>query len=64
LLYPSTTGRELVLTLSRMQSNRISNAIKQSGMKDRGNLTRFLNAMINPDERKMMQSLIPSFADG
>ena len=62
LLYPTTTGREFVLVLSRIQSKRISEAVMQAGLKNSDQLSRFLNAMIDPSERELMDSLIPSIS--
>lgn len=59
LLYPTPTGHAFVLVLSRLQSRRISDAIKQSGLKNAEQLTQFLNAMIDPQEREMMENLVP-----
>ncbi|MCP4184456.1 MAG: winged helix-turn-helix transcriptional regulator [Hyphomicrobiales bacterium] len=58
LLYPTTTGREFVLELSRMQSRRIARAIEQSGLKNTELLSQFLSAMIDPKEFELMKNLI------
>ena len=60
LLYATTTGREFVLALSRMQSKRITQAIEQSGLENTELLSQFLSAMIDPSEFQLMKSLIPS----
>ena len=62
LLFPTTTGRQLVLELSHIQSTRIANAIKQCNMEDSEMISRFFNAMIDPQERKLMESLVPADA--
>ena len=58
LLFPTPTGREFVLTLSRIQSARISRAIEQSGLESTQQLSQFLNAMIDPGERELMETLV------
>lgn len=58
LLFPTPTGREFVLILSRLQSKRISRAIEQSGLSDNGLLSKFLSAMIDPEERELMESMV------
>ncbi len=55
LLFPTALGSELMLNLSRLQSERLSNAIQQSGVKDPRQISSFLDAMIDPDERMLMQ---------
>jgi DNA-binding MarR family transcriptional regulator len=59
LLYPTATGREFVLVLSRMQSKRIAQAITQSGLENTELLSQFLSAMIDPKEFELMKNLIP-----
>ena len=59
LLFATETGREFVLVLSRMQSKRIAQAIKQSGLENTEILTQFLSAMIDPQEFELMNNLIP-----
>ena len=59
LLYPTSTGREFVLVLSRMQSKRIARAIEQSGLENTELLSQFLSAMIDPKEYELIKNLIP-----
>jgi DNA-binding MarR family transcriptional regulator len=61
LLYPTSTGRDFVLVLSRMQSRRISKAIEKSGLENTELLSQFLVAMIDPQERDLMKNLVPLF---
>ncbi len=58
LLYPTLTGREFVLELSRMQSKRIDQAIEQSDLENTELLSQFLSAMIDPKEFELMKNLI------
>lgn len=58
LLYPTCSGSELMLALSQLQSSRLSNAIKVSGVDDIDQISRFLDAMIDPPERALMQRLV------
>ncbi len=46
LLYPTRSGRELVLALSAPQSRRIDQALKQTGEPGSETVTRFMQAMI------------------
>jgi DNA-binding MarR family transcriptional regulator len=64
LLFPTATGREFVLVLSRLQSKRISEAVEQSGLHNSEVITKFLNAMIDPKERQLMANLVPSASAG
>jgi DNA-binding MarR family transcriptional regulator len=64
LLYPTSTGREFVLVLSRIQSTRIAKAVKQSGLENTEILSQFLGAMIDPNERELMENLVPSVING
>ena len=57
LLYATATGRKLMLSLSKMQSDRLSRAIQQSGVSDTEDISRFLSAMIEPYEHELMQKL-------
>ncbi len=59
LLFPTSTGRDFVLVLSRMQSKRISRALEKSGLENTELLSQFLNAMIDPHERELMENLVP-----
>ncbi len=60
LLYPTQSGRDLVLVLSRMQSERIDHALKKSGLTDGSQLSHFLSAMMDRKERELMISMMPS----
>lgn len=60
LLYPTSAGSKLMLALSQLQTSRLSNAIKQSGVSDVDQISRFLDAMIDPDERELMERLVPA----
>jgi DNA-binding MarR family transcriptional regulator len=50
LLFPTRAGRELILELSRPQSRRIDNALKNSGLEDDLIISRFMREMISPRE--------------
>jgi len=63
LLYPTQSGRDLVLVLSRMQSERINHALKQSGISGDSQLSQFLSAMIDQKERELMISMMPSLKE-
>ena len=60
LLYPTSTGREFVLDLSRMQSKRISHALEEAGLDNSQILFDFLGAMVDEQERKIVEELISS----
>ncbi len=53
LLYPTQSGRELVLELSRPQSRRISKAIENSGLAERKVIADFLRHMVGGDALRM-----------
>jgi DNA-binding MarR family transcriptional regulator len=48
LLFPTRAGRQLILELSRPQSRRIDEALKNAGLQDDALIARFMRAMINP----------------
>ncbi|MCF6321587.1 MAG: MarR family winged helix-turn-helix transcriptional regulator [Rhizobiaceae bacterium] len=60
LLFPTQSGRDLVLVLSRMQSDRIKHALKISGIRNDAQLSQFLDAMIDPKERERINFMMPS----
>lgn len=47
-LYPTPSGRQLILELSRPQSRRIDHAIAGSGVSNPDDIARFMRAMIDP----------------
>ena len=47
LLYPTVTGRKLILELSAPQSRRIDKAMKKLGLSDNTLITRFMKEMMN-----------------
>ncbi len=57
LLYPTKKGHDLILELSRLQSQRIAKAIKNSDIADAKQLSSFFSAMIDEDEYKMIEKL-------
>jgi len=56
-LYPTTKGRELALALATPQSRRIARALEESGIGERAAIERFLEAMVNPDQRPQIEAL-------
>jgi DNA-binding MarR family transcriptional regulator len=56
-LYPTAKGRELALALATPQSQRIARALKESGVGERDAIERFLEAMVNPDQRIQIEGL-------
>jgi DNA-binding MarR family transcriptional regulator len=59
LLYPTDIGADLALRLAEVQSQRISRALSGGdGNKLEEAASRFLLAMINPDDRARVRSLI------
>lgn len=56
-LYPTAKGRELALALATPQSQRIARALKESGIGERAVIERFLEAMVNPDQRAQIEGL-------
>lgn len=56
-LYPTAKGRELALALATPQSQRIARALEESGVSDRTAIERFLEAMVNPDQRVQIEGL-------
>lgn len=57
LLYPTSTGNDLILSLAQLQSARLAKAIEQSGVKNEDHISNFLDAMIDPHERELMEKL-------
>jgi len=57
LLYPTSTGRELALKLSQMQSRRINAAFRLQGDARRESVEEFLRFMIDADERSYADHL-------
>lgn len=57
LLYPTESGRALILLLSQSQSKRIAEAIEQTGAQNSEQISEFLKAMIDPDERQLMEQM-------
>jgi DNA-binding MarR family transcriptional regulator len=47
-LYPTASGRQLILELSRPQSRRIDRAVAGSGVRDPQDIARFMQAMRDP----------------
>ncbi|MEE9376190.1 MAG: MarR family transcriptional regulator [Rhizobiaceae bacterium] len=58
LLYPTQKGRNLSIELTHMQSRRIKGAIEALKNKDRESIKDFLFAMIEPEERDLVESLM------
>lgn len=56
-LYPTDTGRELILSLTEPQSNRIAAAFAESNMSEKQLIKSFLKAMVNSDQRDQIDSL-------
>lgn len=56
-LYPTSRGRELALALATPQSQRIARALEESGIGERAAIERFLEAMVNPDQRPQIEAL-------
>ena len=49
-LYPTQSGRKLILELSAPQSRRIATALLEGGISDPGVIARFMKAMIGPSK--------------
>lgn len=58
LLYPTSKGRNLILLLSQLQSQRISEAIVNSQSMDENAISNFLYHMMEPTERKTLETII------
>ena len=56
-LYPTTSGRELILSLTQPQSNRIAAALAESNVTEKRIIQNFLKAMVNSDQRDQIDSL-------
>ena len=56
-LFPTQSGRELVLALSWPQSRRIDAALRDSGLNADTLVADFMKSMINPQERAVLESL-------
>lgn len=56
-LYPTSSGRELILSLTKPQSNRIAAALAESNMTEKQIIQSFLKAMVNSDQRDQIDSL-------
>lgn len=56
-LYPTASGRELILSLTKPQSNRIAAALAESKMTEKQLIQSFLKAMVNSDQRDQIDSL-------
>lgn len=56
-LYPTASGRELILSLTKPQSNRIAAALAESNMTEKQLIQSFLKAMVNRDQRDQIDSL-------
>lgn len=56
-LYPTVSGRELILSLTKPQSNRIAAALAESNMSEKQVIQSFLKAMVNSDQRDQIGSL-------
>ncbi|WOC16940.1 MarR family winged helix-turn-helix transcriptional regulator [Pseudochrobactrum sp. MP213Fo] len=56
-LYPTASGRELILSLTKPQSNRIAAALAESNMSEKQIIQSFLKAMVNSDQRDQIDSL-------
>ena len=54
LLYPTPSGRELILELSRPQSRRIHNALKRSGLIDSNVASKFMIQLTNAGLKEEM----------
>lgn len=50
LLYPTQTGRELILELSAPQSRRIDKAMKKLGLNDNTLISQFMKEMMNQSD--------------
>ncbi|MEL7273444.1 MAG: MarR family transcriptional regulator [Pseudomonadota bacterium] len=58
LLYPTQKGRNLSIELTRMQSARIRSALAAVEGRDRDSISQFLFAMIEPEERAVVEKLM------
>jgi len=58
LLYPTENGRNLSIDLTKMQSRRIRHALKGVAEGDRNRIEAFLFGMVEPNERKLVESLM------
>ncbi len=58
LLYPTQKGRNLSIKLTHMQTRRIKRAIEALKNKDRESIKEFLFAMIEPEERDLVEGLM------
>jgi DNA-binding MarR family transcriptional regulator len=56
-LYPTASGRELILSLTQPQSNRIAAALAESNVTEKKIIQNFLKAMVNSDQRDQIDSL-------
>lgn len=56
-LYPTISGRALILSLTEPQSNRIAAALAESNMSEKTIIQNFLKAMVNSDQREQIDSL-------
>lgn len=56
-LYPTASGRELILSLTKPQSNRIAAALAESNMSEKQIIQSFLKAMVNSDQRDQIGNL-------
>lgn len=56
-LFPTRSGRELILELSWPQSRRIDAALREGGQGDDAMVADFMRNMINPQERAVLGSL-------
>lgn len=56
-LYPTAAGRELILSLTEPQSNRIAAALAEADLSEKKIIHNFLKAMVNIDQRVQIDSL-------
>lgn len=56
-LYPTISGRELILSLTKPQSNRIAAALAETNIAEKQIIQNFLKAMVNNDQRAQIDSL-------
>ncbi|WP_439272024.1 MarR family winged helix-turn-helix transcriptional regulator [Pseudochrobactrum sp. HB0163] len=56
-LYPTPAGRELILSLTQPQSDRIAAALAESNMSEKKIIQGFLKAMVNNDQRDQIDNL-------
>jgi len=59
LLYTTEKGAELAARLDSLQSKRVSHALAEAGADNDGVAARFLFNMITPEERALVEALLP-----